>query len=71
MNRNEDASNDIIMMSTALFVVTQTQALKMELPSRTLICIEPLSLMESWGLCLRTSQHSEEEVLTLEALALC
>lgn len=69
MNRNEDANNDIIMMSTPLFVVSQTQALKMELPSHTLIYIELLSFVERWAFYLWIGQNSEKEMLTLEALS--
>lgn len=69
VNRNEDANNDIIMMSTPLFVVSQTQALKMELPSHTLICIELLSFVERWAFYLWIGQNSEKEMLTLEALS--
>jgi hypothetical protein len=55
MSQNEDANNDIIMMSTALLVVSQTQALKMELLSYTLICF----LSVDWSKLRRGSAHTE------------
>lgn len=41
----------------------------MKLPSYTLVNIGLLSLMERWGFCLWIGRSSEEQMLTLEALA--